>query len=278
MLNGSWNGLIGMLTRHEVNVATANIIVTPERVAVVDFLAPLLNIRTTVHIRKPEPVSNFSNLMRAFDIALWSALVVTVAVLSTCLSAVWYYLRSHLKMSLRDIVNESFFHIFGSFVYQGSKINAKSSAIRTVSVTSYLTATILMAAYSAVFISYLTVQDLKLPVATFQDLLKDGRYRLLSVTGTAQLNYFDQSSNPLIKEVYKKLMEPIKEHMSRSTLEGLQRVCAEEHMAFAVLETGVDSRRGELPCKIMRLPTTAIPATMAMPITKGNPYKRILSR
>jgi hypothetical protein len=50
-----------------------------------------------------------------------------------------------------------------------------------------------MAAYSAVFISYLTVQDLKLPVATFDDLLKDGRYRLLAVTGTAQLNYFDVS-------------------------------------------------------------------------------------
>jgi hypothetical protein len=45
MLNGSWNGLIGMLTRHEVNVVTTNIIVTPERVAVVDFLAPLLDIR-----------------------------------------------------------------------------------------------------------------------------------------------------------------------------------------------------------------------------------------
>jgi hypothetical protein len=45
MLNGSWNGLIGMLTRHEVDVATANTIVTPERFAVVDFLAPLLDTR-----------------------------------------------------------------------------------------------------------------------------------------------------------------------------------------------------------------------------------------
>jgi hypothetical protein len=51
-----------------------------------------------------------------------------------------------------------------------------------------------MATYSAVFISYLTIQDLKLPVSTFQDLLKDGRYHLLAVTGTAQLNYFDVSA------------------------------------------------------------------------------------
>lgn len=73
-------------------------------------------------------------------------------------------------------------------------------------------------------------------------------------------------------------MEPMKQHMSRSTLEGLQRICTEEHMAFAGIETGVDSVRGQLACEIMGLPATAIPATMTMAITKGNPYKRILSR
>jgi hypothetical protein len=82
--------------------------------------------------------------------------------------------------------------------FPGSKVNVKSSAIRAISVTSYLTATVVMAAYSAVFISYLTVQDLQLPVATFRDLLQDGRYHLLAVTGTAQLNYFDVSAQAFV--------------------------------------------------------------------------------
>jgi hypothetical protein len=73
-------------------------------------------------------------------------------------------------------------------------------------------------------------------------------------------------------------MEPIKQHMSQSTHEGLQRICTEEYMAFAGIETKVDSVRGQLTCEIMRLPATAIPATMTMAITKDNPYKRILSR
>jgi hypothetical protein len=55
-----------------------------------------------------------------------------------------------------------------------------------------------MAAYSAVFICYLTVQDLKLPVATFHDLLKDGRYHLIAVNGRAQLNYFDVSAHTFV--------------------------------------------------------------------------------
>jgi hypothetical protein len=76
----------------------------------------------------------------------------------------------------------------------GSMVNVQSSAIRAISVTSYLTATVVMAAYSAAFISYLTVQDLQLPFTTFEGLLNDGRYRLLAVNGTAQLNYFDVST------------------------------------------------------------------------------------
>lgn len=75
----------------------------------------------------------------------------------------------------------------------GAKVNVRSSVIRAVSVTSYLTSTVLMAAYSAKFISYLAVQELKLPFSTYEGLLDDGRYRLLAVSGTAQLNYFDVS-------------------------------------------------------------------------------------
>jgi hypothetical protein len=92
-----------------------------------------------------------------------------------------------------------------------------------------------------------------------------------------QILKFQQSSNPLIRKVYKKLMEPIKQQMVRSKLEGLQRICTEEHMAFAVVETGLDSLRGQLGCEILRLPATAFPAVVAMAVTKGNPYKRILS-
>jgi ABC-type amino acid transport substrate-binding protein len=45
MGNKSWNGLIGKLTRGEVDVAPTNLIATPDRLDVVDFLAPIVNVR-----------------------------------------------------------------------------------------------------------------------------------------------------------------------------------------------------------------------------------------
>jgi ABC-type amino acid transport substrate-binding protein len=43
--NGSWDGLIGMLTSHDVDIATTNLIVNSERVDAVDFLAPIADIK-----------------------------------------------------------------------------------------------------------------------------------------------------------------------------------------------------------------------------------------
>lgn len=81
-----------------------------------------LFFRTTVHIRKPDPVSNISNLKRAFDIVFWGALVMAVAVLSTSLllSVIWCHVSSRLEIHLCDIISESFLHVIGSFLYQGN--------------------------------------------------------------------------------------------------------------------------------------------------------------
>jgi hypothetical protein len=45
MPNGTWNGVIGMLTKDEADVSTTSLIATSERMEVVDFLAPIYDVR-----------------------------------------------------------------------------------------------------------------------------------------------------------------------------------------------------------------------------------------
>jgi hypothetical protein len=71
-------------------------------------------------------------------------------------------------------------------------------------------------------------------------------------------------------------MEPIKQHNSvyvRRPSEDLHRG-AYGYRCYR----DWSGLREQLTCEIMKLPATAIPATMTMAITKGNPYKRILNR
>ena len=59
-----------------------------------------------------------------------------------------------------------------------------------ITVTSYVTTTVFLAAYSAALISFMAVQDVKLPFTTFRGLLQHREYRLGTLQGTAHISYF----------------------------------------------------------------------------------------
>jgi len=63
-----------------------------------------------------------------------------------------------------------------------------------VCLSAYLTAVVLLAAYSATFISFLAVRRSSLPFTTFGGMLQDGTYRLGIMDDSVELNFFDVST------------------------------------------------------------------------------------
>jgi hypothetical protein len=76
------------------------------------------------------------------------------------------------------------------FLSLGHNISSKSAAIRLIFLTSYLTAVLLFAIYSAAFISHLTVRNPTLPFTGFEGFIQDGTYQITSERNSAQLDYF----------------------------------------------------------------------------------------
>lgn len=66
----------------------------------------------------------------------------------------------------------------------------KSYSTRLVYVTAYVTGLIMMAAYAAAFVSFVTVQRYKLPFVDFKGLLKDGTYHIGLIRGTGHMEVF----------------------------------------------------------------------------------------
>jgi hypothetical protein len=62
-----------------------------------------------------------------------------------------------------------------------------------VCLAAYLSAVVLLAAYSATFISFLTVRHSSLPFTTFEDILEDGTFKLGILERSVELNFFDVS-------------------------------------------------------------------------------------
>lgn len=76
----------------------------------------------------------------------------------------------------------------------GQDTTPRSWACRVVFLTSYLTATIVLVAYSATFISLLAVSRTVLPFTDFRGVLTDGTYKLGVFPNSAQMYYFEVSN------------------------------------------------------------------------------------
>ena len=70
-------------------------------------------------------------------------------------------------------------------------MNSNSSSFRIIIVTSYVTTTVLLAAYSAALISFMTVQIITLPFTKYEGLLQHDEYRMGILQGTAHISYFN---------------------------------------------------------------------------------------
>jgi hypothetical protein len=73
---------------------------------------------------------------------------------------------------------------------QGPRLNS----CRVVYLTTYLTAVVMLASYSATLISFLTVRTAKLPFNDIEEFLKDGTHKLGTLEQSTVLNFFRVST------------------------------------------------------------------------------------
>ena len=80
------------------------------------------------------------------------------------------------------------------FILTGISFPKEPSSLRVAYLVAYLAAVTFSAAYSASFISYLTVQDIDLPFNSLRELVDTGTYKLGVLANSGQLNNFNVSS------------------------------------------------------------------------------------
>lgn len=75
-------------------------------------------------------------------------------------------------------------------LYTDHATTPESYSTRLVYVTAYVTGLIMMAAYAAAFVSFLTDQTYTLPFVDYKGLLKDGTYHIGLTSGTGHAETF----------------------------------------------------------------------------------------
>ncbi|XP_021923392.1 probable glutamate receptor isoform X2 [Zootermopsis nevadensis] len=277
--DGFWTGVYGLLQRREVELAFLPITMTSSRIDIMDFTVPLMEMRTSVIIKEPDSYEmQWNSILVPFTWQLWIAVCVVMVLLIVCL-ATTHRLNCHYEnVEDKDFgFMEAIFIVYAALCQQGHSDTPNSTSVRAVFVTSYLTGMFLLGCYSAAFITHLTLRDPVLPFTDFKGLLEDGSYRLGMALISAQLEYFKNSSNELLRDIYWKMIAPHEATLELTDFPGLQRLCYDRNYAHLASDYML-VLPGYLPqCSITLVPQAFYPGTMALATVKRSPYLGLLN-
>ncbi|KAJ9587754.1 hypothetical protein L9F63_018826 [Diploptera punctata] len=265
--NGTWTGVIGMLKSGQVEISNVAFEMTAERSEAVDFTLPLYNVRTGMIIRKPSSVAlPWNAYLKPFSFKLWAAVLFIMLLSVACMSA-----------TRQTSIASSMFLVTAAFCLQGQNLLQRCTSLRLVMVTIYLTAVIVIASYSASFISRLTLREPALPFTDFNEFLQDGSYQLAMLPSTSRLDFLKSSRAELIRQVYKKTVAPYEKNFPTQELVGVESICTKDKYAYFISDKHLVYFSKKISCSYAEIPGASYPGSVAIALRKGSPYTKLFS-
>ncbi|KAK7507703.1 hypothetical protein BaRGS_00001638 [Batillaria attramentaria] len=162
--NGSWNGMVGMMLKGELDMAIGPFTITPGRKSVIDFTVPFMEDGGGILTKGGDPLPDMMNVFRPFPVGVWlvtGAAVIVTGLILFCITKAgtlsFFRAASEGEGDRPWTLRECLLVIFGSLVSQGAPRHPKSSAGRLVLGCWWLFTILIVSIYTATLAAMLTV-------------------------------------------------------------------------------------------------------------------------
>ncbi|XP_066991911.2 glutamate receptor ionotropic, kainate glr-3 [Anabrus simplex] len=159
---------------------------------------------------------------------------------------------------------------------QGHYVPARSQPYLIFHWMLYLTAIVITTAYSSSLVAFLSVQRLSLPFTTFEELLQSS-YQLGVLAQGSHFTFFQGAKLPPYKAIYHKLIAPAEDDLPKTQIEGLNMICSRPQYSYFATEDVIKPSVKNLPCKVVKVPRTALSAALGLLHPKRSPYRGIIA-
>ncbi|XP_021942723.1 glutamate receptor 1-like [Zootermopsis nevadensis] len=265
------------LKKYDIGVAAFRCV--NERAKIVEYTY-IMHRSKFVIVLKPADNEDmaWNHFFGPFQPSLWFGLISCILVIAGCLS-LFYYVGQRLAYPEYETPKQytfaiSIFYVFSMFCQQGHDVTPKSCACRLVYWLGYVTAVVVLAAYSATLISFLTIQNKEPHVKTLEALAADGTYKLGMIRHYVRIVKNDVDHG-ITNEIYDKIIEPDPNNIVDTNLEGFRRVCTTKYAFWTSLEA-VKEVGDLVNCNIALLSYSYV-FMLGMVVTDNNPYRRLLN-
>ncbi|KAK5979695.1 Ligand-gated ion channel [Trichostrongylus colubriformis] len=217
--SGRWNGIIGVLQRHEADVSISAVTITYSRVEVVDFTLPFMHLGISILLARTNDdleKSSMFTFLEPLSFSVWMSLIgayLSVSFVMYLLARFspyeWYDIE---KIDERDrsienqknqfsVLNSLWFAV-GSLMQQGSDVIPRAAATRVVAVIWWMFTQILISSYTAQLAAFLTVERMTTPIESTADLASQQKIRYGTLKSGSTMDFFRESRIPIYERMW----------------------------------------------------------------------------
>uniref|UniRef100_A0AC35UAC2 PBPe domain-containing protein n=1 Tax=Rhabditophanes sp. KR3021 TaxID=114890 RepID=A0AC35UAC2_9BILA len=263
--DGTWDGMVGKLLNGEADMAVSSLTINSLRERVVDFSKPFMTTGISIMIKKPDK-QDFSvfSFLQPLSGEIWLYIIFAYISVSVVIFIVSRF--SPYEWRVDETSNGSYtisndFSIYnclwmtaGAFMQQGTDIVPRSISGRIASVSWWFFSLILISSYTANLAAFLTLEKMKAPIESVEDLAKQTRikYGIQHSGSTAQ--FFKYSSVETYSKMYRYMESQVPSVFVSTYGEGIEKVRSQKgRYAFLLEATANDYENTRKPCDTIKV-------------------------
>ncbi|XP_057374504.2 glutamate receptor ionotropic, delta-2-like [Daphnia carinata] len=277
-INGSWNGLIGMVVREEIEIVGTALSVTYPRSLVVDYTCAFSEDPISLLIPFPQLDSTISGIIKPFQYEVWIGIFLCLLIASV---VIWLISRVQWRIYRQSFYGQTgwFPHFWFLFrvVTNPSGVITFTLATRIVVASWLLMGTVFVNCYTSSLLSYLMAPTFLPLISTVQDLA-DSRDIQIAAPKHSSVDsaLFAATTGP-----FAKLGESLRAHPENllSMSNNIEDIVFHQRKAFSYQETSLKQRiyndfRSHKQCRLFIAKEHLFPDQIAFALAKRSPLTK----
>ena len=280
-----WNGIVGMLSRNEIDVSLQELSITEERKLVISYATPSIHFKHYLYVLKPGPSVSWSHYTSVFDDYYWCVLASFIS-LFTVIS--YFYITSSRTTKSDNpsniLQNSNVIHSLWQSVKAFIALDVNEPNVIPEKVKTSRRMMLLVMSfcgvlnfyvYNAMLISYLMAQKYETPIHELPDILINPKYKLIVLGGAADEDYLRYSSDSIYRNIWKKTSD--EEGFFYNYNEANKRLFKGNNIVLFGESPSFDTTIDESRCLIVRSKIGYNHRDGAFAFQKDSPYTKLFS-
>nr|CAH8873534.1 unnamed protein product [Trichobilharzia regenti] len=282
-----YNGIMGELIREEADMAVAGFTITYEREKLVDFSTPWMTLGGSILFTRPKSQKpSLFSFLQPLSPQVWLYVIVTYLAVCLCLFVAarlspheWTAPhpcdeRGDTRKNQFTLLN-SFYYNVSALLNQGTELAPHATSTRLLTGVWWFFALIIIATYTANLAAFLTVENMKSPIESAEDLANQEKIKYGTLKSGSSRDFFRTSSLPTFKKMGE-FMDKYPDATVSTTKEGIDRVL-QGNYAF-ILESTWNEYYAQRDCRLTQVGTLLDSKGYGIGFPQGSPWRDPVSK